>query len=104
MQHTYKIMLQKEPEGGYTVVVPALPGCITYGENEDEAITNSEDAIDIYIEELQSRGEPIPVEEKKQKKIEDFIDVLIAESRKDEPKRCWDDVKRSLHEMNKFNN
>ena len=34
--------------------------------------------------------------EKNQKKIEDFIDVLIAESRKDEPKRSWQDVKKSI--------
>ena len=60
MQYTYKIMLQKEPEGGYTVVVPALPGCITYGENVDEAIAMAKEAIDIYLEELQSRGENIP--------------------------------------------
>jgi predicted RNase H-like HicB family nuclease len=60
MQYTYKIMLQKEPEGGYTVVVPALPGCITYGENEDEAPAMAKEAIDIYLEELQSRGEPFP--------------------------------------------
>ncbi len=36
-EFTYKIRLQKEPEGGYTVIVPSLPGCITYGENIDEA-------------------------------------------------------------------
>ncbi|MCF8450469.1 MAG: type II toxin-antitoxin system HicB family antitoxin [Taibaiella sp.] len=53
-------MLHKEPDGGYTVIVPALPGCITYGENVDEAIAMAKDAIDIYIEELQSRGEYIP--------------------------------------------
>lgn len=37
-QHTYRILLNKEPEGGFTVTVPALPGCITYGETMDEAI------------------------------------------------------------------
>ena len=42
-------MLHKEPEGGYTVTVPALPGCITCGENADEAITMAKDAIDIYL-------------------------------------------------------
>ena len=60
MQYTYKIMLHKEPEGGYTVILPALPGCITYGENVDEAIIMAKDAIDIYVEELLSRGENIP--------------------------------------------
>ena len=37
--YTYKIHLHKEEEGGYTTIVPALPGCITYGENVDEAIS-----------------------------------------------------------------
>jgi len=31
-EYTYKIRLQKEPEGGYNVTVPLLPGCISYGE------------------------------------------------------------------------
>lgn len=57
---TYKIMLNKEPEGGYTVIVPTLPGCITYGENVDEAILMAKEAIALYIEELKERGENIP--------------------------------------------
>ena len=59
-QHTYKILLQKEPEGQYTVTVPALPGCITYGENIDHAIEMAKEAIELYIEEIQERGEAIP--------------------------------------------
>lgn len=47
---TYKIHLNKEPEGGFTVSVPALPGCITYGENIDEAIEMAKEAIELYIE------------------------------------------------------
>jgi len=60
MQYHYKILLHKEPDGGYTVIVPTLPGCITYGENVDEAIAMAEDAINIYVEEMQSRGEVVP--------------------------------------------
>lgn len=56
----YKILLQKEDEGGYTVVVPALPGCITYGENVEEAITMAKETVELYIEELKERNEPIP--------------------------------------------
>src|SRR5690349_25026417 len=41
---TYKILLNKEPEGSYTVTVPALPGCITYGENIDHAISMAKEA------------------------------------------------------------
>lgn len=59
----YRIMLRKEPEGGYTVTVPSLPGCITYGENVDEAITNAREAIELYIESLKEHGEDIPTEE-----------------------------------------
>lgn len=60
MNRTYKINLRKENEGGYTVFVPSLPGCITYGETVDEAIDMAKEAIELYIEELQSRGEYIP--------------------------------------------
>ncbi len=60
MQYTYKIMLHKAPEGGYTVTVPALPGCITEGDDVDQAISMAKEAIEIYIEELKSRGQEIP--------------------------------------------
>jgi len=58
--YTYKIHLLKEAEGGFTVSVPVLPGCITYGQDVDEAITMAREAIELYIEELQERGEDIP--------------------------------------------
>ena len=57
---TYKILLHREPEGGFTVTVPSLPGCITYGENVDEAIEMAKEAIELYVEVLQERGEFIP--------------------------------------------
>ncbi len=58
--YTYKLHLSKEEEGGYTVLVPALPGCITYGEDIEEAISMAKEAISLYIDELKSRGEAIP--------------------------------------------
>jgi len=58
--YTYKIHLHKEAEGGYTVSVPALPGCVTYGEDVDDAIAMAKEAVELYIEELQERGESIP--------------------------------------------
>ena len=57
---TYRINLRKEEEGGYTVLVPALPGCITYGETIDEAIEMAKEAIELYVEELQDHGEIVP--------------------------------------------
>lgn len=60
MQLTYKILLNKEPEGTYTVTVPALPGCITYGDSVEHAIQMAKEAVELYIEELRERGEDIP--------------------------------------------
>jgi len=59
----YKILLKKEPEGGFTVFVPSLPGCITYGDTLEEAIEKAKEAIDVYIESLKAHGEEIPTEE-----------------------------------------
>ncbi|HIJ05892.1 MAG: Uncharacterized protein XE11_1779 [Methanomicrobiales archaeon 53_19] len=59
----YRIHLRKEPEGGYTVTVPTLPGCVTFGETIEEAITMAREAIELYIEDLQEKGEDIPTEE-----------------------------------------
>lgn len=59
MQLTYKIMMRREPEGSYTVTVPSLPGCITYGETVEEAIEMAKEAIELYIAELKDRGEDI---------------------------------------------
>lgn len=58
--HTYKILLFKEPDGRYTAKVPSLPGCITYGDNVEHAIEMAKEAIELYIEELRERGEEIP--------------------------------------------
>ena len=54
MQYTYKIHLHKEPEGGFTVSVPVLPGCITYGDNVEHAMSMAKEAIELYIEELKT--------------------------------------------------
>ena len=62
-QLNYRILLRKEPEGGYTVIVPSLPGCITYGDSIEEAIKMAKEAIELYIESLREHGEAIPTEE-----------------------------------------
>jgi len=59
---TYRVLLNKEPEGGYTVTVPSLPGCITYGETVDEAMVMAKEAIELYVESLVENNEPIPDE------------------------------------------
>jgi len=58
-QLSYRILLRPEPEGGYTVIVPTLPGCITYGEDIREAKKMAIDAIKVYLQSLKKHGEPI---------------------------------------------
>lgn len=58
----YTIILQKEDEGGYTVIVPALPGCVTYGKDIEEAKKMAIEAIELYLESLEEHNEAIPEE------------------------------------------
>ncbi|MBK6371137.1 MAG: type II toxin-antitoxin system HicB family antitoxin [Flavobacteriales bacterium] len=59
-QLTYRILMTREPEGGFTVNVPALPGCITFGETIEHAMAMAKEAIELYVETLQADGERIP--------------------------------------------
>lgn len=45
-----KIVLEPSREGGYTAYVPSLPGCISEGENKEEALKNIREAIELYLE------------------------------------------------------
>lgn len=58
----YNIVFRAEPEGGFTVLVPALVGCVTYGKNLLEAKKMAEDAIRGCIASLKKHNEPIPVD------------------------------------------
>jgi len=59
----YRVILKKDQKKGYTAIVPSLPGCITYGENLEQAMTMVKEAIELYIESLKAHDEPIPDEE-----------------------------------------
>lgn len=59
----YKVLLREEPEGGFTVFVPSLEGCITYGKDLDEAKKNAKEAIELYIESLRADNLPVPTDE-----------------------------------------
>lgn len=59
---TYTIHLEPSEEGGYTVTVPALPGCVTQGETYEEAVAMAREAIALYLEVLIEDGDTIPRE------------------------------------------
>jgi len=48
-----RIVFEKCDEGGYTVYVPSLPGCISEGESKDEALENIKEAIELYLEPIE---------------------------------------------------
>lgn len=52
--------LRAEPEGGYAISVPALPGCISVGDTIDEALTMVADAMDGWLAVAREEGFPIP--------------------------------------------
>lgn len=57
---TYTVVLQPEPEGGFTVRVPAFPEIVSYGDDEAHALAMAKEAIELAIEHRASQGEDIP--------------------------------------------
>jgi predicted RNase H-like HicB family nuclease len=45
-----KIILEPSEDGGYTTIVPSLPGCISEGDTKEEALKNIREAIELYLE------------------------------------------------------
>ena len=72
---TLSITLRPEPEGGFTVRVPALPEIVTFGESEDEAVAMAKEAIALVVESRKERGELLPAEDKT---VLRSVDVVIA--------------------------
>ena len=64
MQRTYRVLLTPEAEGGFSVSVPALPGCFTQGETIEEAMEMAKEAINLYVESLEIDGELVPDDSK----------------------------------------
>jgi len=48
-----RVVLEPQKEGGFTVTVPSLPGCISQGETEAEALKNIREAIELYLEPIE---------------------------------------------------
>jgi predicted RNase H-like HicB family nuclease len=58
--YSYQVSLIPETEGGYTVLVPSLPGCVSYGTTVEEATAHAREAIELHLENLAAHREPIP--------------------------------------------
>ena len=51
-----RVVLEPSDEGGFTVYVPSLPGCISEGETVDQALANIREAIELYLEPVEDSG------------------------------------------------
>jgi predicted RNase H-like HicB family nuclease len=51
-----RILLEPSEDGGYTVYVPSLPGCISEGNDVDDALRNIQEAIELYLEPIDDEG------------------------------------------------
>jgi antitoxin HicB len=69
----YTVVLEQEPDGGYVVSVPALPGCVSQGDTRGEALSNIREAIALYLQDCRDAGDPIPIEAGKE-----FVEVEAA--------------------------
>lgn len=63
MQRRFTILLDPDvKDGGYTVTVPALPGCVTQGKTVGQYMERAREAIAAHLESLRARGLPLPEE------------------------------------------
>ena len=76
----FNVVLRPQPEGGFTAIVPALPGCVTYGRTLAEARTMTKDAIIGYIESLKEHNEPVPSDDET---LVTSLDLGYAETARD---------------------
>ncbi len=64
------VLTPDSAQGGYTVTVPALPGCISEGDTYEQALAMARDAIRLYIQSLIAHGEPVPDDVSEQPRVE----------------------------------
>jgi len=59
-KYSFSVILEPQEEGGFTVLVPALPEVVTEGDSEEEALANAEEAIRAILAYRRDNGIPIP--------------------------------------------
>jgi predicted RNase H-like HicB family nuclease len=58
--YEFEAVFTPQEDGGFTVEVPDLPGCISEGDSLEEAENNIQEAVELYLETLEARGIPLP--------------------------------------------
>ncbi|MEP7287610.1 MAG: type II toxin-antitoxin system HicB family antitoxin [Chloroflexota bacterium] len=60
MQHSRQIVIYDGEDGYYVVEVPSLPGYVSQGKTQEEALSNIQEAIEVFIETLKAHDQPVP--------------------------------------------
>ena len=68
----FRVLLEQDEDGVFVAQVPTLPGCLTQGGSRREALDNIRDAIEIYLESLESHDDAIPPSIE-----EEYVDVAV---------------------------
>ena len=68
----FRVLLEQDEDGVFVAQVPTLPGCLTQGGSRREALYNIRDAIEIYLESLESHDDAIPPSIE-----EEYVDVAV---------------------------
>ncbi|MGQ9532459.1 MAG: type II toxin-antitoxin system HicB family antitoxin [Desulfotomaculales bacterium] len=72
MRRCFNVRLIPEEDGRWTAEVPALPGCVTWGNTREQALERVREAIELYLEVLAEEGKPLPEDRS------DFARVEVA--------------------------
>jgi antitoxin HicB len=60
-QREVEVVFEPQPEGGFTVYSPDLPGMVTEGDTMEQATANAQEAIELYVESMRERGKQVPL-------------------------------------------
>lgn len=97
MIRSYTFVFSPEPEGGYTVTCPALPGLATYGDTLQEARDMARDAMEGLIEAMIEKGATIP-ESDAPEALSRFHELASTLQEEDEPEPVFEQLTAKIGE------
>lgn len=111
----FKVILHENESGGFTVTVPNLPGCVTQGKDQEEALARVKEAIEGFLEALEIEGLPrpdwdeishmepddIPLSEEEERQMRNITEFVSLEDVVNKETSTIDDAIGGSHEYHK---
>jgi predicted RNase H-like HicB family nuclease len=76
--YVFRVELEEEEDGRWSAVVPALPGCATWGYTAEEALEALEEAAQLYVDVLIEDGAPVPLDDQVSQSVIEGPAVLVT--------------------------